>query len=74
MNLALRKLFFNKLDFLKEKKCSFGETISSPVRELAFVCYCQSVRWSWTMKDVSVHGFSYVYVCATWEGPVLTKL
>ena len=41
MNFAVRKLFLSKLDFLKKKKCLFGERVSSPVTELMFVCYCQ---------------------------------
>lgn len=26
----------------------------------------------WTLKDVSVYGFTYVYGCVTWEGAMLT--
>lgn len=32
-----------------------------------------SVIWPVNMKGMFLYGFTYVYICVTWERPVLTK-
>lgn len=72
MNFTLCKLYLNKPDLKKGKKCLFGEEINGLMMELN-IYLLLSVIWPVNMKGVFMYGFTYVFICVTWGRPVLTK-